>query len=222
MPRYFHVQRTGVSGFRVGRSYSFGAEQNFFARDLFGVEVLVPVAGTEGLPVDHLIRDHLDPEGLGHFKRIRSKTITPDQKGLLLSALSVLGLQAMLLRELLFEQVRVESFPDTPSRLKGIWLIPHDEQMLAAWCATAPHGQFRAFELEATGRFHRGAGRWLKPECVSAATLRENARRYWSEPATDRDPNFEILCEGEITVLRELRMPGSRQTAWTKLKSLFK
>jgi hypothetical protein len=69
MPRYFHVQRTGVSGCRVGRSYSFGAEQNFFARDLFGVEVLVPVAGTGGLPVDHLIRDYLDPEGFGHFKR---------------------------------------------------------------------------------------------------------------------------------------------------------
>ncbi|MCW5547564.1 MAG: DUF2441 domain-containing protein [Opitutaceae bacterium] len=135
MPVYFHVQRSGVSGFRVGRSYSFGSEQNFFARDLMGVEVIVPVAGTSGLPVDQLLCDYFDPTGLGHYKQIRSKIVTPDEKGLLKSALSVLNHQAMVLREFVFEQVRQEAFPDKPSRLKGIWLIPHEEALLEQWGA---------------------------------------------------------------------------------------
>lgn len=221
MPVFFHVQRSGVSGFRVGRSYTFGPEQNYFARDLMGVEVMVPVAGTSGLPVDQLLRDYLDPTGMGHYRQIRSKAVTPDERGLLKSALSVLNHQAMVLREFVFEQVRQEAFPAKPSRLKGIWLIPHEEDLLAQWCATAPHGQFRAFEVEAEGRFHHGASRWLQPECLSVPTLRDHARRYWGEPANPLSEPAEILLEGEVKVLRELRLPGSRQTTWAKLRNLF-
>jgi len=220
--RYYHVQRSGVKPIRIGENVSCVRAENFFSRDLFGVEPLVPVGGTEGLPIDHLIRDYLDPTGMGHFKRIRSRAVTPDERGLLQSSLSVLSHQAMLLRELIFEQVRTEAFPDKPSRLRGMWLIPHSEQLLAEWCATAPHGRFRAFEVEASGKLHCGYSRYLKPECVSALQLQDNARRYWSE--VPRDPiaePVELLLEGEVKVLREIRMPGSKNTAWTKLKSLF-
>ncbi len=220
---YFHVQRTGAGrAFRVGETITSTRRQNFFSRDIFDVDTLIPVGGTEGLPIDLVVRDYLDPHGLGHIKRIRSRTVTPDERGLLQCALSVLNHQAMLLRELIFEQVRTESFPGKPSRLKGIWLIPHSEQLLAEWCATAPHGQFRAFEVEASGNLHCGYSRYLKPECVSAIQLQESARRYWSE--VPRDPltePVELLLEGEVKVLREIRMPGSKQTAWTKLKTLF-
>jgi len=219
--RYFHVQRNRGAPFRAGVSRATGGS-NLFSSDLFAIETLIPIAGTEGLPIDHVLRDYLDANGLGHFKRIRSRTVTPDERGLLQSALSVLNHQAMLLRELIFEQVRAESFPGKPSRLKGMWLIPHNEQLLAEWCATAPHGQFRAFEVEASGNLHCGYSRYLKPECVSAIQLQENARRYWSE--VPRDPltePVELLLEGEVKVLREIRMPGSKQTAWTKLKTLF-
>lgn len=221
MPAFYHVQRNTVVGFKVGKTYALGADQNFFARDLLGVDLSIPVAATEGLPIDYLLRDYLDPTGFNHYRNIRSKTVTPDEKGLLRGALGVLNHQAMLLRELIFEQVRHESFPDKPSRMKGIWLIPHNEDLLARWCATAPHGQFRAFELEATGRFHPGASKYLKPECIGAKQLRENAHRYWSEPVDVLTQPAEILCEGEIKVLREIRMAGSKTTVWTKLKNLF-
>ena len=106
MPVFYHVQRNGVAGFKVGRSYNFGSQQNFFARDLFGVDVIVPVAATEGMPIDYLLRDYFDPTGFNHYRNIRSKTATPDEKGLLKSSLSALNHQAMLLRELIFEQLR--------------------------------------------------------------------------------------------------------------------
>lgn len=221
MPLYFHVQRSNVAGFRTGKSYGFAKEENFFARDLFAVDPIVPVAATEGLPIDYLLHDYFDPTGFRHYRNMRGKAVTPDEKGLLKSAHSVLKHQTMLLRELIFEHVRQESFPDKPCRLKGIWLIPHDEQLLAQWCATAPHGQFRAFEIEACGKIHQGYSRYLKPECISVAKLRENARLYWSDPVNVHPEAAEILLEGEIKVIREVRMAGSKQSTWTKLKRLF-
>jgi len=86
MPNFYHVQRSSVVGFKVGKSYDFGTQQNFFARDLFGVDVTVPVAGTEGLPIDCLLRDYFDPTGFNHYRNIRSETVTPDEKGLLRSS----------------------------------------------------------------------------------------------------------------------------------------
>lgn len=218
----YHVQRTGVKAFRVGEIVSCNRPRNFFARDLMDAETLVPVGGTEGLSIDCVIRDYFDPDGLGHFKRIRSRVVTPDERGMLTAALSVLNHQAMVLRELIFEQMRIEVFPEKPSRLKGMWLVPHNEQRLAEWCSTAPHGQFRAFEVEASGRIHCGYSHYLKPECCGVAELRERARGYWSE--APRDPmteSVELLLEGEVKILREIRMPGSKQAFWTKLKRLF-
>jgi hypothetical protein len=221
MSLHYHVQRDSVASFKVGKTYPFGIQQNFFARDLFAVDVLVPVAGTEGLPIGYLLRDYFDPTSLNHYRQIKSKTLTADEKGLLKSALFVLDHQAKLLRELIFEQVRQESFPNKPSRLKGIWLIPHQQELLERWCATAPHGRFRAFEVEATGKFHHGAGKYLNPECFSAVELRENAQRYWSEAVNVLSEHAEILCEGEVKVLRELKMAGSKTSVWAKLKKLF-
>jgi hypothetical protein len=223
MARYYHVQRSGVTRFRLGKTYQIGGSANNFSKDLFQVDLDVPVQGTPGLPIDYLLRDYFDPEGFGHYKRITAPNLADAERGLLEAAHSVLRHQSMLLRELIFEQVRVESFPEKPSRLKGMWLIPHHEQLLAEWCATAPHGRFRAFEVEAAGNLHCGYSALLQPECIGAIRWMEAARRYWGE--APRDPiaePVEILLEGEVTVLREIEMPGSMTTAWTKLKSLFR
>jgi hypothetical protein len=210
-----------VPRFKVGRVYTFGGHQNFFTRDLFATDMSMSVRGVGVLPLDEILRDYFDPSGFNHYRNVKRTGYTVDEKGLLLCASAVLNQQALLLRELIFEQVRQESFADKPSRLRCAWLIPHDEQILAHWCATAPNGQFRTFEVEATGRFHIGASKYLKPACLGAAVLRENARRFWSEPVNELAEPAEILLVGEMTPVRELKMAGSSETAWTKLKRLF-
>jgi Protein of unknown function (DUF2441) len=221
MPLHYHVQRNTVPRFKVGKTYTFGAEPNFFARDLFATDVSVPVSGVGDLPIDNILRDYFDPSGFNHYRNVKRANYTADDKGLLSCAAAVLKHQAMLLRELIFEQVRQESFADKPSRLRCSWLIPHDEQILAHWCASAPNGQFRAYEVEANGRFHIGASKYLNPACLGGAVLRENAWRFWSEPVNAHAEHSEILLCGELTPLREINMPGSTQTKWAKLKRLF-
>lgn len=221
MPLFYHVQRSGVPGFKLGRSYPFGAERNFFARDLFATDTRLPVRGVGNLPFDDVLRDYHDASGFGHYRNVRHPNYTADAEGLLRCARAVLAHHALLLRELIFEQVRQEAFAAKPSRLHCAWLIPHDEQLLAHWCATAPHGQFRAFEVEAAGAFHIGASKYLRPACLGADELRENARRFWSEPVDERTEPAEILLHGELTPRRELKLPGSRETTWARLKRLF-
>lgn len=132
----------------------------------------------------------------------------------------MLNHQAELLRELIFEQVRQEIFTEKPSRLRCIWLIPHDEPLLAAWRATI-NGSFHAFEVEADGQFHIGASCYLKPVCFSGDQLRDHARRYWSEPVDVQAQQAEILCVGEIKILREIKISGASEGTWAKIKRLF-
>jgi hypothetical protein len=202
MPLFFHVQRSAVPRFKIGKAYAFGEQPNFFSRDLFSVDVSVPVRGVGELPFDEILRDYFDASGFNHYRNVKRANYSADEKGLLSCAAAVLNHQAMLLRELIFEQVRQEAFAEKPSRLRCAWLIPHDEQILAHWCASAPNGQFRAYEVEANGRFHIGASKYLKPACLGAAVLRENARRFWSEPVNERTEPAEILLAGEMTPVR--------------------
>lgn len=221
MPTFYHVQRSAVPRFKVGKAYTFGEQPNFFSRDLFAVDVSVPVRGVGELPFDEILRDYFDASGFNHYRSVKRANYTADEKGLLSCAAAVLNHQAMLLREFVFEQVRQEGLADKPSRLSCAWLIPHDEQILAHWCASAPNGQFRAYEVEATGTFHIGASKYLKPACLGGTVLRENARRFWSESVNERTEPAEILLAGEMTPVRELKLAGSSETTWAKLKRLF-
>lgn len=220
MALFYHVQRRGPR-LRVGKTYAFGPEANFFSRNLFAASQSVAVRGTGDMPLDAVVKDYLDPNGFRHYRNIKRANYTPDEKGLLGCAGSVLSQQAELARELAFELVRLESFADKPSRLRCVWLIPHDEELLKLWCATVGNGQCHAFEVDATGRFHTGGSKHLKPVCYSGEELREHARRYWSEPVNARAEQVEILCEGEINILRELKVAGAAESTWAKLKRLF-
>ena len=219
MPLYYHVQRRGAR-LKVGKSYAFGAEPNFYSRDLFAVSPSVHVRGVGDMPLDSVVKDCLDPNGFRHYRNVKQAHFAPDEKGLLACAGAMLNQQAMLLRELVFEQVRQEAFADKPSRQRCVWLIPHDEPLLAAWCATVS-GSFHAFEVEASGPVHVGASCNLKPVCFSGDQLRDHARRYWSEPVDMQTQQAEILCGGEIKILREIKMVGTDASAWAKFKRLF-
>jgi hypothetical protein len=220
MPLFYHVQRRGPS-LRVGKSYKFGSEPNFFSRDLFSHSPSQHVRGIGEMSLGDIVKDWIDPNGFRHYRNIKVTNYTADEKGLLTLASATLNHQAVLLRELVFESVRQESFTDKPSRLCGVWLIPHDEELLADWCATVP-SQFKAFEIETEGRLHFGASRYLKASCVSGDVLRDHARRYWTDPVDPKKEQVEILCVGEIRIIREMKIAGNpSEGAWARFRRLL-
>ncbi len=213
------MQRHGTR-LKVGKSYQFGPEPNFFSRELFARDPTVHVRGVGDMPADLVLRDYVDPQGFRHYRSLKHPHYDADERGLIACAAAVLDHQAELLRELVFEQVRQESFPEKPSRLRCMWLIPHDQELLARWCASINSESYRVFEVEAEGRVHVGANKYLRVQCLSGNVLRENARRFWSPLANGGD-QVEILCEGEIRIVNELKMGAENGGVWGKLKRLF-
>jgi hypothetical protein len=77
--------------------------------------------------------------------------------------------------------------------------------------------------VEATGSFHHGVGKYLRLSNADPTILRENARRYSSEsaeanPAAYGPAQIEILCNGTVTVQREIKVNGSKQGLFATLK----
>ncbi|MEH6990585.1 DUF2441 domain-containing protein [Cytobacillus firmus] len=104
-------------------------------------------------------------------------------------------------REVIFEQVRLESFPNLPSREKCLWVIPSDDyDNYSTWAKALENGE--VLKLSLNGKIHKTYDYHLKIEHdQNINTIRKNAYKYWSgEPANSP---YEILFEGEAQVVNK-------------------
>lgn len=107
-----------------------------------------------------------------------------------------------LVRELIFEQVRSVHFPELPSRMRCIWLIPRDQQAIRVWWRLLPGENRRILEVAATGKYHRTSQKPLELGTVSLEELRQRAFRYWAGVSSLESPSSddEIIFEGFVEV----------------------
>ena len=77
--------------------------------------------------------------------------------------------------------------------------------------------------MAVTGSFHYGVGKYLRLSNADPTILRDNARRYWSESA-EANPvaygraQIEILCNGTVTIQREINVNGPKPGLFATLK----
>jgi hypothetical protein len=126
--------------------------------------------------------------------------ITKDQLTFLAGVLREAG---MYIRELVFEEVRRESFPTRPSRRYAIWLS--ELRQIKPWLGWfSGYGKTRRiFEIEATGSFHSGSQRFLDSDIDSFSTYRKNAFEYWKGTGT-KNGLVEILFVGQLEVVADV------------------
>ncbi len=102
-------------------------------------------------------------------------------------------------RENLFEEIRLNFFPNLPSRKRGIWLIPYNEDALNYWKTRVPKG--RIFKIRATGKVHNSSEKFLLIDLyISFNHLRNMAFLYWAGVEEESIVD-EIIFEGFIEVL---------------------
>jgi len=102
-------------------------------------------------------------------------------------------------RENLFEEIRLSFFPNLPSRKRGIWLIPYNEDALAYWKTRIEKG--RIFKVRATGKVHNSSEKFLLIELYESFNhLRNMAFLYWAG-VEEESIMDEIIFEGFIEVL---------------------
>ena len=102
-------------------------------------------------------------------------------------------------RENLFEEIRLNFFPNLPSRKRGIWLIPYNEDALNYWKKRMRKG--RIFKIRATGKVHNSSENFLLLEQYESFNhIRNMAFLYWAGVEEDSIKD-EIIFEGFIEVL---------------------
>lgn len=107
---------------------------------------------------------------------------------------------SMMLREFVFENVRAETYPELPSRMRGLWLAA-SFKVATSWLTRIPHhGQKRIVELELLeGKLHESNEEHLSNDLLNAAEHRKMAEAYWR--GTKGNGRAEILVEGQLRVL---------------------
>lgn len=102
-------------------------------------------------------------------------------------------------RELVFEEVRRELYPDYPSRYTCLWLLPHNYEAIEDWWRMFGNkGQI--LKLNVTGKIHETSEAHLKLGYFNLKEERERAIKYWDGKPEGKYKYDEFLFEGSITV----------------------
>lgn len=107
-----------------------------------------------------------------------------------------------LVREMMFEEVRLSHFPDYPSRQRGIWVIPNTPESLEYWKKEL--GEGRLFKVKLSGKIHKANQEYLHVNTNGLSYWRDRAYRYWSEEPGLSVEQEECIFEGQVEILNEL------------------
>lgn len=106
------------------------------------------------------------------------------------------------LREIIFEQIRAEHYPDKPSRMHGIWLCTEEE--IENWHKIlGKDGETEIYQVKATGIIHEANATMILADSLTISEYEFLAKCYWNEVpyTTELCTESEILFEGELEII---------------------
>jgi hypothetical protein len=110
-----------------------------------------------------------------------------------------------LIRELAFERIRIEEFPDRPSRFKSVFLCPSIESV-REFKKERPSFDiiYEIMPLDASANSFEADWSLIKnPVNKNIMQVEEEARNYWSGLITSDDKK-ETVIESDIKIVRKL------------------
>lgn len=108
---------------------------------------------------------------------------------------------ATLIRELVYEEVRSNHFPNLPSRRHCIWLC--DEGTMNLWRNTL-EGDCSVYKVKVTGNIHSCYAGALDDDNINYQILFEKACAYWRGECIGNPLEKEYLLEGEVEILERM------------------
>lgn len=104
-------------------------------------------------------------------------------------------------RELTWEEIRRNEFPDLPSRQRCLWLIPSKDK-IPFWMNKLLGGnstEFQILRVSAQGKIHSASEALLMSDSQSHTKTIKDAQKYWLGHIDDPETE-EVIFEGKITV----------------------
>lgn len=103
-------------------------------------------------------------------------------------------------REQIFEEVRREFFPNLPSRLRCLWVIKDDIDILKYWWELFGKSGL-IMKVSLTGKIHTGSEEYLRISGKNFDFLRQQAFKYWAGTAGLNEIEQEAIFEGFVRVI---------------------
>ena len=120
---------------------------------------------------------------------------------------------SLYVRERLFEDIRLQEFPDLPSRMSCLWLMSEEqiETKTKYWSHEIPDSK-ALYKLSCTGKIHVADDSLLiHPLGGYFGAVRDNARHYWNGIVTNPAPEHqELLFAGSFNVLERVESLSAR------------
>jgi len=196
---YFHV--SDKINWQKDTSYFIGRENSVRYQDLMSRGFFSPQTNDGQLPLNGVV------EGMAHYINTQQKppflpeTYHFDANQTLMEILPMLRTQLVLIRELIFEEVRKDYFPQKLSRYKGLHVIPSDKESLSFWLEQLKTPNAKIYKLELTGKLHRANSELLNTASIPTEHLRHIAYKYWLGNKKQETSKDECLFEGMVHVI---------------------
>jgi hypothetical protein len=204
--KYYHIQRN--PSWVIGETYSYGQEYNNFTNHLYkngtnckcynpcngdSIDVNPLFLAKEVLRVSKGELKHNDLQNYFHYDPLQTLDIMQQ----------TLNEYMKFTRETIFEKVRLDSFPDKPSRLNCIWLIEDDISTINYWWKTLQKKGQKLFQVKATGNIHVADQQYLDLSAEPLNDLIERAKKYWQSEQIQNPTFNECVFIGSLEVVAE-------------------
>lgn len=197
---YYHIQRFPT--WEKGQVYFIGLEKNNYCSffDVYGHNFEDPVTKkvyNPSVAAEHFI-EYFET---GKKKKETLSSYSYDITFIIRALRDAILNYSRYLRELLFEEVRLNFFPNYPSRQRGIWVIS-DKDDIPYWIRTIGANQESSvFEVLLTGKIHEANHKSIKLTTNSFNGIRKQAFSYWmTEKVSKSDIGNECIFEGTVVV----------------------
>ncbi len=199
---YYHIQRKDPNQpfWKIGDVLTVptGTKNNFI-EGMFDKEYS-RYAG-DGLYWDSDIICHYSAVQMGFepkFSAMDNSYFNPE--GILRMSHTMINHYLRVLRELIFETIRVRNFHHLISRWGCIWLIP-SKKGIGFWLKNlgiTDLSQCKIYKVKCTGEIHRGHEKHLEVESMSVPTIEDNAMKYWAGAGKHPSYKDEIIFCGKV------------------------
>lgn len=192
--KFYHIQT--IDEWNIGETHFIGKEKNPFNGyfDKNGHNYFDKKSGqffNTSIIADHMVHyintSEKDPSLEPYFQYDKDETINHLR--------NTLGHYLRFSRESIFEEVRANFFPNMPSRLRCLWVIPDDKDAVKYWWNTLGK-QGRILELSISGKIHQASQQYLSLSTNSFDLLRQDAFKYWTSATGRNKMEDECLFEG--------------------------
>lgn len=114
----------------------------------------------------------------------------------------ILNEYTLLIRELVYEEIRLKYFPDLPSRQHCIWLCKREN--LEIWLNELRGNPLEICKVKVTGNIHECYEGALDNTNINYMLLCEKAKKYWKGECIGNPEAKEYLLEGKVEVIEKI------------------